>query len=66
MLRHPLFNATPQVLNKHIVNPASFTIHWALASNYFKEMIEDKINCPMNPRGRGGNKKSECYKSSIS
>jgi len=26
---------------------------WVLGSEYFKEKIADKINRPMNPRGRG-------------
>ena len=36
---------------------------WVLGSEYFKESIEDKINRPMNPRGRGGDRKSKSYKS---
>ncbi|MEE9327826.1 MAG: transposase [Cocleimonas sp.] len=35
---------------------------WVLGSEYFKEKIEDKINRPMNPRGRGGDRKSKHYK----
>ena len=35
---------------------------WVLGSEYFKEMIEDKINRPMNPRSRGGDRKSKSYK----
>jgi putative transposase len=35
---------------------------WVLGSDYFKEMIEKKINRPMNPRGRGGDRKPRTYK----
>ena len=38
---------------------------WVLGSEYFKEIIEGKINRPMNPRGRGGDRKSKNYKSNI-
>ncbi len=38
---------------------------WVLGSEYFKEKIEDKINRPMNPRGRGGDRKSKSYKGNI-
>ena len=38
---------------------------WVLGSDYFKEIIEDKINRPMNPRGRGGDRKSKSYKNNI-
>ena len=38
---------------------------WVLGSDYFKEKIEDKINRPMNPRGRGGDRKSKSYKANI-
>jgi len=38
---------------------------WVLGSEYFKEKIADKINRPMNPRGRGGDRKSKNYKNSI-
>ena len=38
---------------------------WILGGEYFKEMIEDKINRPMNPRGRGGDRKSEKFKKKI-
>ena len=38
---------------------------WVLGSDYFKEKIEDKINRPMNPRGRGGDRKSKSYKENI-
>tara|TARA_B100001057_G_C22626733_1_gene862774 strand:+ start:486 stop:788 length:303 start_codon:yes stop_codon:yes gene_type:complete len=35
---------------------------WILGSEYFKDMIEDKINRPLNPRARGGDRKSEKFK----
>jgi len=38
---------------------------WVLGSEYFKEIIEDKINCPMNLRERGGDRKSKKYKIGI-
>jgi len=38
---------------------------WLLGSEYFKESIADKINRPMNPRDRGGDRKSKSYKSNI-
>ena len=39
---------------------------WVLGSDYFKEMIEDKINRPINPRGRGGDRRSKKYKNETS
>lgn len=38
---------------------------WVLGSDYFKEKIENKINRPMNPRKRGGDRKSKDYKNNI-
>jgi putative transposase len=38
---------------------------WVLGSDYFKEIIEDKINRPMSPQGRGGDRKSKEYKDMI-
>ena len=38
---------------------------WVLGSEYFKEKIADKINRPMSPRGRGGDRKSKNYKIKI-
>jgi putative transposase len=38
---------------------------WVLGSDYFKEIIEKKINRPMNPRGRGGDRKSKIYRDNI-
>jgi len=38
---------------------------WVLGSEYFKEKIADKINRPMNPRGRGDDRKSKSYKNNI-
>ena len=38
---------------------------WVLGSDYFKAKIEDKINRPMNPRGRGGDRKSKAFKQKI-
>ena len=38
---------------------------WVLGSDYFKEKIEDKINRPMAPRKRGGDRKSKNYRSNI-
>lgn len=34
---------------------------WVLGSDSFKEKIEAKINRPMNPRQRGGDRKSKIY-----
>ena len=34
---------------------------WVLGSDYFKEKIADKINRPMNPRQKGGDRKSKAY-----
>ena len=38
---------------------------WILGSDYFKDMIEDRINRPMTPRKRGGDRKSQNYKDKI-
>jgi putative transposase len=38
---------------------------WVLGSDYFKEKIEKNINRPMNPRSRGGDRKSKSYKDKI-
>jgi len=38
---------------------------WVLGSEYFKETIENKINRPISPRGRGGDRKSKSYKNEI-
>jgi putative transposase len=38
---------------------------WVLGSDFFKEMIEDKINRPMNPRSKGGDRKSKLFKDKI-
>jgi putative transposase len=38
---------------------------WVLGSDYFKKAIEDKINRPMSPQGRGGDRKSNEYKDVI-
>ena len=38
---------------------------WVLGSDFFKEMIEDKINRPMNPKVKGGDRKSKVFKDKI-
>ena len=38
---------------------------WVLGSDFFKETIEAKINRPMNPRGKGGDRKSKAFKDKI-
>jgi len=38
---------------------------WILSSDFFKEMIEDRINRPMNPRSKGGDRKSNCLKTKL-
>tara|TARA_R110002111_G_C5929218_1_gene366634 strand:- start:304 stop:633 length:330 start_codon:yes stop_codon:yes gene_type:complete len=38
---------------------------WVLGSDFFKEMIVDKINRPMNPRSKGGDRKSKLFKDKI-
>jgi putative transposase len=38
---------------------------WVLGSDFFKEMIEDKINRPMKPRSKGGDRKSKLFKDKI-
>jgi putative transposase len=38
---------------------------WVLGSDFFKKMIEDKINRPMNPRSKGGDRKSKLFKDKI-
>lgn len=38
---------------------------WVLGSDNFKEKIEDKINRPMSPRPRGGDRKSKAYQKLI-
>lgn len=38
---------------------------WVLGSDYFKERIEDKLNRPMKPRQKGGDRKSKAYLDSI-
>jgi putative transposase len=38
---------------------------WVLGSDFFKEMIEDKINRPMNSRSKGGDRKSKLFKDKI-
>lgn len=38
---------------------------WVLGSDFFKERIEAKINRPMNPRGKGGDRKSKAFKAKI-
>jgi len=35
---------------------------WVLGSDYFKTMIKDKIDRPMNPREKGGDRRSNKYK----
>ena len=34
---------------------------WVLGSDYFKEKIKDKINRPMNPSVKGGDRKSKAF-----
>ena len=34
---------------------------WVLGSRYFKEKIENKINRPVKPRMKGGDRKSKAY-----
>ena len=38
---------------------------WVLGSDFFKETIEAKINRPMNPRSKGGDRKSKAFKDKI-
>ena len=38
---------------------------WVLGSTYFKEKIENKLNRPMKPRAKGGDRRSENYKATI-
>ncbi len=38
---------------------------WVLGSDFFKETIEAKINRPMSPRGKGGDRKSKAFKDKI-
>ena len=38
---------------------------WVLGSDFFKEMIEDKVNRPMNPKVKGGDRKSKVFKDKI-
>jgi len=38
---------------------------WVLGSDFFKDKIKNKINRPMNPQKRGGNRKSEKYSRKI-
>jgi putative transposase len=38
---------------------------WVLGSDYFKEMIADKLNRPAKPRQKGGDRKSKAYKDGI-
>ena len=38
---------------------------WVLGSRYFKEKIKDKINRPVKPRMKGGDRKSKAYQESI-
>lgn len=35
---------------------------WVLGSDYFKEKIKNKINRPMNPRNKGGDRRSKKFK----
>ncbi len=34
---------------------------WVLGSDYFKEKIADKVNRPVSPKAKGGDRKSEEY-----
>ncbi len=38
---------------------------WVLGSDYFKQTIEYKINRPMTPRPKGGDRKSKAYQDTI-
>jgi putative transposase len=38
---------------------------WLLGSDYFKEHIKNEINRPMNPRDKGGDRKSKSYRDKI-
>ena len=38
---------------------------WVLGSDYFKEMIKKEINRPINPRDKGGDRKSRVYQDKI-
>ena len=38
---------------------------WVLGSDYFKDKIKDQINRPMNPRIKGGDRKSQQYQKQI-
>ncbi|ORU90367.1 MAG: transposase [Cycloclasticus sp. symbiont of Poecilosclerida sp. M] len=38
---------------------------WVLGNEYFKKLIEDKINRAINPRERGGDRKSKMFKEKI-
>ena len=38
---------------------------WVLGSDFFKETIEAKINRPMSPRGKDGDRRSKMFKDKI-
>jgi len=38
---------------------------WVLGSDFFKETIRAKINRPINPRSKGGDRKSKTFKDKI-